>query len=106
MDRGDDEIERRKSLVVVVQRAIAQDIAFSAFEDTEPPLELLVERVDLRLLAAHRVGIKPTGIGGIFTVVAHAKVLFAQRYRRLGHLTNGYLAVAPVAMHVQDSTQI
>ena len=35
VNRGDDEVEGRQRLVVVVQRAVAQDVALGAFEDAE-----------------------------------------------------------------------
>ena len=74
VDRGHDEIERRQRLLVVVQRAIAQDVALRSLEDAKRARVLGVQRVDLLLLATHSLRTQPTGVGGGAAVIADAEV--------------------------------
>ena len=43
MNRGDDEVEGRQRLLIVVKLTVAQDVALGALEDTQPPIILAVE---------------------------------------------------------------
>src|SRR5262249_12124501 len=90
----------------VVERAVAQDIALSAFEDTEGSSVLVVYLVNLRLLTAHGLWTKPTGVGGGTAVIADAQIRHTHCARGLGHLSDGGLAVAPCAVDMQDALEV
>ena len=84
MDRGDHEIELGEQVVVVVERAVAEDIRLNALEDVEGG-QFLVEPVDFLPLALDFLNAEPSGVGRGLAVVGNAHVLKAAFLHGAGH---------------------
>ena len=105
VDAGDDVVEPGQELIVVVERAVLEDVDLGALDDLHA-LAFLVELVDLGPLFSHRVGRQAAGDGERLRVVADAEVFEAEFLRGQRHLFQGGDAVAVGRVVVEDAADV
>jgi len=71
MDGGDDEIEQRQRVVVIIQRSVGQDIRFDPFEDVKRRV-LCVDLVDGGVLLLDIFDFEASGVVGRTAMIADA----------------------------------
>ncbi len=105
MDGSDDEVEGRQYAIGIVKGTVVEDIGFDAFENDEGG-QLPIQFIDQLVLGSDPVLFQAVGIEGALAVVADDQVLETLRNAGTGHLFERVGAVAPVAVAVNDPTNI
>ncbi len=104
VDAGDDDVELRQDLVVVVERAVLEDVDLDAGEDAERR-HLLVEDGDVGELLLQPLPAQPVGDRQPGRVIGEHHVFVAETSRGARHRLDGRAAVAPPAVHVAVAAQ-
>jgi hypothetical protein len=99
VDARHHDVELGQQLLVLVERAVGQDVDLDAREDAERR-QALVERPHLVELAAQALGREAPGDGEAGRVVGEHHVLVAEAHGRPGHRLDGGAAVGPRRVQV------
>ncbi len=103
--RADHQVQPGEQLVLLVQRAVVEDVDLDAGEDPEAVRQLLVQLRHVVELAAQAVGGQPVRDLEPRRVVGEHEVLMAEVGRGQRHLLDRGTAVRPVGVHVQVAAQ-
>ncbi len=105
--RRDDEVEGGEGVLVVVERAVGEDVALDALQEEDPaPGPFGVHAIDLGVLLPDAGRLQPPGIGGRLAVVRDAHPCDRVRVGPGGVLLEAGRAVAPVGVHVGDAADV
>src|SRR3546814_10286918 len=99
-----DHVETLEHVLVLVERAVLEDVDLDAGEDPERS-QLLVQALDLVELLEQPLPVEPVRDGQTRRVVGEHQVLVAQRHRRAGHHPGGPPSVAPPRLALTSAPQ-
>src|SRR5687767_11451310 len=105
MNGSNDQVEGGKNTVRIIEHAICKDITFNAFENFKGA-QLLIEFINIIMLLFNPLFGQSLCIERRFTVIADHEVLEMHIDAGKRHFFNGIHAVAPVAVRMDDASDI